>query len=428
MAFFAYARSRARFARALLLPAAAALFLAGCGEDSPVAPEPPLPPLSRVVIALGADTLVAGDTLAVGQSLQFSATVYDTGNAVVATSVAWSSSNPGVFTVNGAGRVTGAGEGGALLVARAGDRRDTVALLVLPAAGGWFVQTSNSSRTLNGVHFAADGRTGVAVGDAGEVLRTSDAGATWTRVPSNTAFNLNAVRFTTASEAWAAGNNGTLLRTTNAGATWSVVASGTSDALHGLWFATRDTGWAVGANGTVLRTFDRGASWQKLNPTAATLRGVAFAGTRFGWAVGDNGTVVGTTDRGLSWTVVSPAVTGLALRAVARPSYLSAFAVGAAGAAPRTVDVAGAPQWELRNAGASNGLRGVWFLDAAQGWAVGENGTGIVLRTGDAGLTWTPQTAPTGTPLNAVFFLDALRGWAVGNNGRILHTGTGGAP
>lgn len=421
---------RPRAVPSCALPLAlAAVLLGGCGSKSPTAPPAPLPPLSRIVIALAGDTLVARDTLAVGQHVNFNATVYDTGNAVVATAVSWQSTATGVVTVTSAGAVAAVGEGVATVIAQVAGVRDSVGFLVLPAAGGWIVQTTNSSRTLNGVYVQPDGRTGVAVGDGGELLRTTNAGATWTRIASNTLFNLNAAWFTTATEGWVVGGNGTILKTTDAGVSWNPVTSFTGDALFDVWFATPDTGWAVGANGTILRTFDRGASWQKQNPTAFALRSVAFAGTRRGWAVGDNGTIVGTTDRGLTWNVVNPAVTGLALRAVARLGVLEAWAAGAAGAAPRTVDAGGGvPGWELRNAGASNSLHGLWFADASTGWACGENGTGIVLRTDDAGLAWTPQTVPSGTTLRDVFFLDELRGWVVGENGRVLHTGTGGRP
>jgi photosystem II stability/assembly factor-like uncharacterized protein len=424
MALPVFARSRVRGIGALLPPLALAL-VGGCGTGTPTTPGTPLPPLSRIVIALGADTLVVADTLTIGATLQFSATAYDTNNVAVAADAAWSSSNPGVFSVNNTGRVTAAGEGSAMLFAQVADRRDSLSLLVLPAVGGWVVQTSNSSRALNAVHFASDGRTGVVVGALGELLRTTDAGANWARIPSNTSFNLNGVRFATDGDAWAVGNNGTILQSTNAGASWSVVPSGTNDALLAVWFATRDTGWAVGVNGTILRTFDRGASWQKLNPTAFALRGVAFFGTRYGWAVGDNGTIVGTDDRGLSWTVVTPSVTAQALRAVSRLGLLDAWAVGAAGVTPRTVNNAGDPEWELQNAGGANDLRGTWFVNGTNGWAVGSNGGGIVLKTAN-GLGWTPQTVPAGTALNAVHFVDVLRGWAVGDNGRIVHTGNGG--
>jgi photosystem II stability/assembly factor-like uncharacterized protein len=67
-------------------------------------------------------------------------------------------------------------------------------------------------------------------------------------------------------------------------------------------------------------------------------------------------------------------------------------------------------------------------VDGNIGFACGVNGTGVVGRTDDGGISWTPQTVPNGTPLNDIFFVDRFRGWVVGDNGRILHTGNGGNP
>jgi len=70
----------------------------------------------------------------------------------------------------------------------------------------------------------------------------------------------------------------------------------------------------------------------------------------------------------------------------------------------------------------------VFFTSDATGYVVGFNGTGIVLRTDDAGLNWSSQSMPVSTTLHGVYFVDGLRGWVVGEGGRILHTGSGGQP
>src|SRR6185436_6633927 len=197
--------------------ALAVLALAGCG-DSPTAPVVVLPPLSRVVIASAGDTTVTQDTLSVGGSAAYTVTVRDTGNAVVSTGVSWISTNPQVFSVvQTTGVVTGQGEGTALLIATVGNVADSVQILVLPTAQGWVQQVSNSSAKLNGVFVRPDGRVGCVVGDGGELLTTTNAGVTWTRRVSNTAFNLNSVWFVSNSTGFAVGNSGTILRTTNGG-------------------------------------------------------------------------------------------------------------------------------------------------------------------------------------------------------------------
>src|SRR6266498_4179249 len=101
--------------RVIVLGFLLAAVAAGCGKG--VTKPTPLPPLSRVVISEGSDTTVVADTLQVGGSLQFGATVYDQNGAPVATSaLSWTSTAPAVCTVISSGRATGMGEGEARLI------------------------------------------------------------------------------------------------------------------------------------------------------------------------------------------------------------------------------------------------------------------------------------------------------------------------
>ena len=405
---------------------AAILAVAGC-SNSPTTPIV-IPPLSRVVIALGADTTVVADTLSIGFTQQYSATPFDqSGNPVAGLPLAWRSTVTAVLRANNAGRALGVGEGGALLVVEIGGVADTLDVLVLPGATGWFPQVSNSTGVLNDVFFHSDGRRGWVVGNGGEILATADAGATWTRQASNTLFNLNAVWFTDADSGWAVGNAGMALHTTDGGSTWTPMPTGASENLRDVAFALPDTGWAVGNSGAVLRTVNFGATWEKQNPTPSPLYAVAFSGTRLGWAVGDNGVILGTTDYGVTWTA-EPSVTAEPLRGVVRRSEMVAFAAGQQGVAPRTTNVLGVPTWELQNTGGSNQLEDVFFVSDLTGYVVGWNGTGLVGRTDDGGVVWAAQNMPVSTTLNAVWFVDERRGWTVGLGGQILHTVTGGEP
>lgn len=71
-------------------------------------------------------------------------------------------------------------------------------------------------------------------------------------------------------------------------------------------------------------------------------------------------------------------------------------------------------------------LTGVSFPDQQHGWAVGHDG--VILATGDGGLTWSRQDS--GKDRETVFldvcFRDAARGFAVGAYGKFLATADGG--
>src|SRR5436190_12188462 len=261
--------------------------LAGCGKG-PTVPKV-IPPLSSIVLTPPLDTMQ------VGQSRAFTAVARDTSGAIVSTYLNWAVSNPAVISVTGQGSVTARGEGVALLIASGGGAADTSTIFVYPDTG-WIAQTSNALEDLHGVHFRPDGRHGWVVGAAGVVLRTTDAGVTWTRsIP--TTFSLNAVWFLDDTTGFAVGNSGTVLETSDRGDSWTrLTGVNTSLNLMDVTFALSDSliGWAVGQNGVVLRTIDRGATWQMGFVNTQTLHGVSFAGARDGWAVGDNGMIAGT--------------------------------------------------------------------------------------------------------------------------------------
>lgn len=382
---------------------------------------PPLPPLSAVTLTPVTDTLV------VGQARQFLATALDTDSVAVAgAGFAWSTGDAGVCTVNNTGLVTAVGEGVTTVIAEAGGFADT-AIVAVYVQAGWYTQTSSTANDLHGVFFQADGRNGCAVGDAGTVVTTSNAGATWSVRPGGTTFALNDVWFTTAQTGFAVGAGGTVMRTRNGGASWSrLLTVPSTDNLQGVCFADTAHGWVVGSSGAILRTANGGASWTKTNPTAQQLNSVSFADTSNGWAVGEGGVIVGTHDGGRSWYIVQPSVTGLALRGVWRRSNTLAWAGGLQGAAPRTSATVDSLQWTLGSFGAANQVEGVQFVNDLTGYAVGLNGAGLVLKSLDGGGTWTPQTSNSTQGLEDVWFVDALRGWAVGAAGRIVHTSRGG--
>ena len=411
-----------RFPARILLVLAALAPIGGCdcSSTNPVSPIV-LPPLSAVVVS------PSSDTLRVGETHQFTAVAYDTlGQPVPGAGFTWSSGNPSVFTVTSSGRVTGVGDGVAWVYAQTVGRKDSASVRVFPDSG-WIVQTSNTSRNLNAVFFQSDGREGWAVGDAGTIVHTTDAGVTWRMQISKTTANLNGVFFADPDTGFAVGNLGTILETDDRGVTWSRQVVPFGENLTAVQFADRDTGYVVGSAGAILSTVNGGRQWVKQNVSAITLRGVAFANGREGWAVGDVGEIHGTIDAGQTWVKIQPSVTGFNLRAVARRTTFAAWAVGAQGAAPFTVDGGGVPVWQNSNVGALYDMHGIHFpTDPLLGYAVGFNGTGAVLKTEDGGLGWTPQISNTSRQLNAVYFVDDLRGWAVGASGTIIHTALGG--
>src|SRR6266516_2181188 len=107
----------------------------------------------------------------------------------------------------------------------------------LTAFGQWFPVSSGTTNNLNGSYLLGSG-TGFIVGDAGTILKTTDAGMTWSPLISGTTTPLHHVYFFDGSQGVAVGEQGLILRTTDGGAGWQSVASGVKDALRSVSFSS----------------------------------------------------------------------------------------------------------------------------------------------------------------------------------------------
>lgn len=262
-------------------------------------------------------------------------------------------------------------------------------------AGQTWSSSTPATATLNAVHFVSD-TEGWAVGNGGIAIHTTDGGASWTQT-SPAAVTLRGVFFVDAAHGWIVGEGGRVLRTTDGGASWTTSAP-TSAVLYSVYFIDANTGWAAG-KGVVLRTVNGGATWSAGAPSAETLRGVSFANATTGWVVGTNGVILKTTNGGSSWTTTRPTTSNL--NSVHFVDATHGWAAGDQGIVLRTVD--GGSSWtEQRPANAN--LESIHFIDDRVGWAVG--GAGAVATTIDGGDTWT-ASSPATVQLNGVFFASA---------------------
>jgi photosystem II stability/assembly factor-like uncharacterized protein len=222
---------------------------------------------------------------------------------------------------------------------------------------GWtWGDPTPQGRTLDEVAF--DGATGFAVGDFGTVLRSVDAGATWTGMPSGTINSLSVVQEVSPSVVIVGGGctvresvdggasfislpinptesscptdvasfsfsdqntgyveltNGMILFTSDGGQT---VAAKTSAPLGGgaatdLDFVTPTTGFAVagasdsGSGGGVIeRTTDSASSWTQVGSAPQGLNSITFVTPTQGFAVGNHDTLLASSNAGATWTAL----------------------------------------------------------------------------------------------------------------------------
>lgn len=206
----------------------------------------------------------------------------------------------------------------------------------IPGNGAQNFQTGNISGVNTTTAVAA---TYPQSGGGGEIVRTTNGGVSWTKVTTAAQFNANAggfcdfVHMFDASVGVALGDptNGyfEILRTTDGGATWTRVPSGSIPAPlaneYGLtrsFFARGNTIWAGmgSSNATdpvrVLKSTDRGLTWTA-SPVTTLLGGInrlAFKddlnGIAYNLTVANGAVtavnVIRTTDGGATWSPITP--------------------------------------------------------------------------------------------------------------------------
>jgi photosystem II stability/assembly factor-like uncharacterized protein len=205
-----------------------------------------------------------------------------------------------------------------------------------------------------------------------------------------------------AEKAIVVGYSGKILLTSDGGFTWTQPASGTNRALYRVRFVDPETGWISGQEGLMLHTTDGGKSWTRQKTgTSVYLFSLSFIDRNRGWAIGDKSILVQTTDGGATWALHK--ITTAAQKEVSAEEAI---------------------------ASADPVLYDVQFLDANNGWVVGEFGK--IYHTTDGGQTWTEQQLslignevvdaldlPT---FFGVRFSDGQSGLAAGLDGKIART------
>ena len=265
----------------------------------------------------------------------------------------------------------------------------------------------------------------------GNVLRSTDAGRTWSRrtaVPGTPATSAASkvtpsdVAFTSDTTGFATTNGGDIFATSDAGNTWrSVIAEPWS--ISSITFSSPSVGYAVGNAPAVLETRDGGATWTEsgLPGDVSALKTIRCASDAVCTGVSASGDrLVTTHDGGQTWDSV--AASSVALQAVGLPSATQAVAVGDGGATVVSND-AGASFAPI--GGALTGtFTSVSALSGRVGYAFGA--AGALARTTDGGQTWTEDDAATSDDVKAISFLSARVGFVLDRAGQLLRTDNAG--
>lgn len=266
----------------------------------------------------------------------------------------------------------------------------------------------------------------------------------WEPVNYSEDISLTDVFFVTPETGYVAGDAGTILKTTDSGASWTALLGGDPQsqerAVNQLWFITPTTGWATQVTSSqthLFRTTD-GETWGRIGVIDEHYEDFAFSTENDGVYVDDE-LIYRTQDGGKSWRQVYQCATraevaGLMRQIQCQLTKVNFASPSVAYALGRTVgDVNAAVVLKSEDAGASwsvvtlledeNGWEGgLFFLDESTGYLATKDAKGAY-RTTDGGATWMGMPA-TAIPRH-IAFADPGVGWAMRYN-RLSYTTDGG--
>jgi len=273
---------------------------------------------------------------------------------------------------------------------------------------------------LQDIYFRDD-QNGIAVGNGGLILVTTDSGLTWEKMENDRPPS----------------SNGDGQR---AGGPQRRPGRGTPPPLYNIYFVDNQIGFITGARGTILKTTDSGETWERKRaiseapgrngnprPLRSNLMGIQMINATTGFIAGTENTILKTTDGGETWIGRSERArvgeTRNNLENICFVSPTTGWIIGSFGTLLYTQD--SGQTWTKRDpAGFDNNLFGIHFLDQNTGWICGQEG--LILNTTDGGNTWHQQKTDSPDDLNDIIFVDTNVGWAVGGYNTILHTTDGG--
>jgi photosystem II stability/assembly factor-like uncharacterized protein len=258
-----------------------------------------------------------------------------------------------------------------------------------------------------GVYFV-NKDTGLATGELGSIIKTTDGGTTWCNIETIYNKTIRTIGSYTGEKIIAAGDSGLIIISTDYGETWATIQSGTDKNFWNIQFITEQIGWLVGEGSSAFKTTDSGDTWinQPTPLSGYPYWDVSFLDTSFGYICTNSGLILRTLNGGLNWDV-KQAGDNYGLYTISAVTRTKATAIGFPGKHVYTSD--GGENWEFITYLGDESYNMV-FLDTLKGFA-----TNIIngYETTNGGRNWAVRFDMK--PGNNITFADDETGFIVGN-------------
>jgi len=284
-----------------------------------------------------------------------------------------------------------------------------------------FIYSNTFSQGFNSIT-TPDGINIIAVGNNGNLFRSSNGGTTWSKnVVSG--YNFKSVASFN-NTVWIATADGKVIKTSK-GQSVLTPANVSLVSLNGVTFLDEQNGYTCGNGGEVYRTTNGGASWEVRNSgiaISAKLNSISFKDINNGVVVGDGGVIYMTVNAGMTWTASSSTTS----RNLLKVKYFTdgACAVGEYGVLLRKPT---SGSWAPVNMKIVTDIRGISGLDYNNIKVCGGGGFIRSNSNNSAGFL-SFEANPMMANLVDIFYYDANTGFAVSSmNDAIIKTTNNGA-
>lgn len=237
--------------------------------------------------------------------------------------------------------------------------------------------------------------------------------------------NLNSISIINPGNIFIACDSASILKSTEAGVTWTrssnIAGFSSNIKLKTIFFIDSANGYAAGTAGYAARTTNNGQSWapMTLADQGTTVNQIIFADSNFGWAVGNSGKVQHTQDGGTNWSIQYTFTGVISINSIfILPGDTSKIWVcGNSGFIAGSTD--GGYTWVSPGTLTTSDLLSVKFVDNII-WAVGKSGT--MLLSINFGASWTQISSPVSININSIIISNEGSAKITTANGEILET------